>query len=1033
MSIIKRLSIPILVLLAIEALLLLYFPPSLILAPTLTAGGDTPSHFMSALAMRNPSSFFSPVTWMHGNFAGFPLFLQYFPLPFVLMALISFVSSMQVAFKLVTLLAIVPLPAAVYYCLRRMGFRGLVPALGAVLALPFLIQSGNQMWGGNIASTLAGEFAYGISFTLTVVFWGKLYADAPERGSLATNSLIEALIALGNGYPILQAGIGSGYFLVRGVSVRYILAMHALAFGLIGFWILPLIRFISWNTPYPHTWAFQTPLEVAPILLWPSIAGALIGLAPHLRRLPGLLLHPGPSLKSDSGPNPEQYLWWQFGVSLLCFGLAPHTGTVDVRFVPFAQIALAMLGAIGWGKFFSRLPRPGAWLSVFAAAIIVFSVSKSALDDSWIRYNYSGMEAKPLWNSFSEINRLLDGSENSPRVVFEHSDILNGAGSTRAFELLPYFAGRSTLEGLYMQSSITAPFVFHIQSEISQTPSTPLPGYYYSRFNPDRAAAHLRLFNTNQLISVSDNVHNGLDDSPDFEFQTALPPFRVYLVKDAENSYVAPLHFRPFRVPDADWKRAQFEWFRKSSLKVPMVVASESSTGDFWKTLDVFNGPPADLPEIPIAGAENVTAKASLSENRIAVTTSTPGHPLWLKVSYHPSWRIARGGGELYPASPTFMLLVPKGPEVVLEFDTSGGVYLLGKILSLIALVVWLGIVAVRLVRGASPKGRTAEAAPARDGSPSGPGPTSSVCAEGPEPLSRPPQKIFPANARFVAAAALIAVAVILSVYFRSDSDPLLIYNKANAKFERTEKIRADIASGEATPRQVQERKRLVPETIALLDRSMAKFPDSHITDHCFYLKAALLLDEMGGSEYRAVIEDFLGKHPDTRVMPECYYLVGESFLREGDAEAAAGFYYGAALAWPDNTASRQAGIRLTEILGRDAVYQDASQYFESGKYLPAYSLYRALISHADEEVRDPSILALAYCCLYLNRWEEASGFFTQWLGAHFDSPEAAEAEKALRQATILDNQNNGWKNAADDDMPQTTIGKILKLFDLAA
>src|SRR5208282_2600678 len=99
MSIFRTIKLPILLLLLSEVLLILLFPASLIFESTVTAGGDTPSHFIAAVAMsKGLHLLFSPVTWIHGAYAGFPLFLQYFPLPFDLMALISLVISLKIAF-----------------------------------------------------------------------------------------------------------------------------------------------------------------------------------------------------------------------------------------------------------------------------------------------------------------------------------------------------------------------------------------------------------------------------------------------------------------------------------------------------------------------------------------------------------------------------------------------------------------------------------------------------------------------------------------------------------------------------------------------------------------------------------------------------------------------------------------------------------------------------------------------------------------------------------------------------------------------
>ena len=587
-----------------EVLLILLFPASLIFQSTLTAGGDTPSHFISAIAIgRGLHAIFSPVTWIHGAYAGFPLFLQYFPLPFDLMALISPAFSLKIAFKLVTLLAIIPLPAAVYLCLRRLAYGQNTAAIGAVLSLPFLFMTENSMWGGNISSTLSGEFAFGISFILYIIFTGKLYADIAGRKSTFGCSALEALIALSNGYPLLQSAMGTSYFILRGGNLRYILRLHAAAFGLAAFWLLPVLWRIRWNTPYVHTWHFDSWDQITPPILWPSFAGALMVAFSGVRNL----FRQGTGLSAifqKSIDSPELYLFWQFGIALLGFSLAPSLGLVDIRFLPFAQITLVLLGAVGWSRLLARLPRPNLWLAAFAAGVVALALTRAAALDSLIQWNYSGMESKPLWNSYHLVNEYLSGDENSPRVVYEHNEITNNAGTVRAFELLPYYSGRSTLEGLYMQSSPSSPFVFYIQSELTQTPSCPFSRYYYSRPDPDRAAAHLRLFNVSQVIAASDNIANALDSSPDYELSITFPPYRIYGVRQCDNSYVEPLRFRPLRIPPQDWKKVQFDWFRKSSLRVPLVVASEDSPGNFWRTLQTYDGKPERIPEVPLLKSE---------------------------------------------------------------------------------------------------------------------------------------------------------------------------------------------------------------------------------------------------------------------------------------------------------------------------------------------------------------------------------------------------------------------------------------------
>ena len=142
-------------------LLLWYLKPSLLLTPTITAGGDTISHYVAAKYLRD---YLLPhgklIGWMPGNFAGYPLFLFYFPLAFLLIAALSLAVPFPVAFKLGSLSGTFALPICSLLALRWIGCPFPIPALGAVLTLPFLLNEGNSMWGGNIPSTLAGEFSH---------------------------------------------------------------------------------------------------------------------------------------------------------------------------------------------------------------------------------------------------------------------------------------------------------------------------------------------------------------------------------------------------------------------------------------------------------------------------------------------------------------------------------------------------------------------------------------------------------------------------------------------------------------------------------------------------------------------------------------------------------------------------------------------------------------------------------------------------------------------------------------------------------
>ncbi|MFV2041230.1 MAG: 6-pyruvoyl-tetrahydropterin synthase-related protein, partial [Candidatus Hydrothermarchaeales archaeon] len=214
----KQKLVDAMVLVIIFAFLLSYFTPQLLLSKTITTGGDTASHYYSAYFMKNsllPAG--KVVGWTPGNYAGFPMFQFYFFLPFLTMALLSYLIPLQIAFKLVSVLGIFLLPAAAYFGMKAMKFRFPIPAFSAVFMLPFLFMEANSMWGANIPSTLAGEFSFSISMALTLIFLGVLYGEMEKtegRRSLPLIILL-VLITLTHVYTLLFVVATSAYFLAE--------------------------------------------------------------------------------------------------------------------------------------------------------------------------------------------------------------------------------------------------------------------------------------------------------------------------------------------------------------------------------------------------------------------------------------------------------------------------------------------------------------------------------------------------------------------------------------------------------------------------------------------------------------------------------------------------------------------------------------------------------------------------------------------------------------------------------------------------
>src|SRR5437588_9738267 len=88
----------------------------------------------------------------------------------------------DVAFKVVTVAGLLSLPVAAYALGRMAALPFPTPALFSLATLPFLFHrapiptgTGNII-GGNITSTLAGEFSFSLSLTFGVLFLGTVLA-----------------------------------------------------------------------------------------------------------------------------------------------------------------------------------------------------------------------------------------------------------------------------------------------------------------------------------------------------------------------------------------------------------------------------------------------------------------------------------------------------------------------------------------------------------------------------------------------------------------------------------------------------------------------------------------------------------------------------------------------------------------------------------------------------------------------------------------------------------------------------------------
>ncbi len=116
-----------------------------------------------------------------GWFAGIPLYTYYFVLPDVLASFSSYVVGFAVAIKLGTVLGSVLLPLAAYAMGRLFRAPRPMPVALAMATLPFLFDASFTIDGGNLFSTMAGEYAFSLSLAFALLTIG-LFARGVRTG-----------------------------------------------------------------------------------------------------------------------------------------------------------------------------------------------------------------------------------------------------------------------------------------------------------------------------------------------------------------------------------------------------------------------------------------------------------------------------------------------------------------------------------------------------------------------------------------------------------------------------------------------------------------------------------------------------------------------------------------------------------------------------------------------------------------------------------------------------------------------------------
>jgi hypothetical protein len=240
--------------------------PDLLFRNTTPAGGDTGAHVWWPAYLRDHLLPRGRIAgWSPDWYAGFPAGQFYFPFPALVIVALDVVLPYNIAFKAVTALGPIALPAAAYAFGRGLRAPRPAPALFAVGATVLLFFkgapgsdpdatriAGNQhIMGGNLASNFAGEFSFTLALALALFFLGALAYALEHRRRMWLPAVLFAATVMSHlvvGMFAVIAALVVWLFRRPGRTFPTVAAIGGVGALLTAVWTFPLLATLGYTS-----------------------------------------------------------------------------------------------------------------------------------------------------------------------------------------------------------------------------------------------------------------------------------------------------------------------------------------------------------------------------------------------------------------------------------------------------------------------------------------------------------------------------------------------------------------------------------------------------------------------------------------------------------------------------------------------------------------------------------------------------------------------------------------------------------------
>tara|TARA_B100002052_G_C15871691_1_gene594990 strand:+ start:244 stop:2421 length:2178 start_codon:yes stop_codon:yes gene_type:complete len=703
---------------ALGSLLVIFLRVELVFSDLLPTGGDMGAHIVpTKFFVTELFNNFKLSGWSQDWFAGYPIYYFYFPLPPIITSLLNFLFPFSISFKTMVLLSQILLVVSIEMLMRKNTKEFSFYGFG--VGLLYLLTESFTIFGGNLASSLAGQysFTYSIAFANLSIF---CLVKLKYRYSTEIAALLIGLSVLSHLIPfMIYLPIFAFYFIKSGVKIyKKISAFLFFLFIAVKFSISLFL-----NLEFTTNMTYTPYTEISDLVksdILPLAIGAVIYL---------ILSSSKTSLKAVNGF--EMYL---LAISVYLFFNGPESALWNGRIVPFFNLAIIILffnllnldiknltkkiqGKYPllifillintyfmylyfskWGNTYSTTT-----ISVILIISIMFLISINSDNfliyttlvsltfatlsylPHWLNWNFSGYESKSNWSDITTLYEGLNTLEPG-RIMWEPNSDLNKYGTPMVLMTIPMFTDHQSVEGLYFDSSITTPFHFLTISGLAERPSNPVGGLTYINGQFDKGFRLMDELGVDYFIAYTSSIKDKANSNQNFDFLFSNGVFNVYsintnkveLVEDNLYVFESPNFYD--RLKNAVLREGNEQNFFEDSYE----SFKDESNFKIIENYDTSYADPIDK------NTELLISDLSIQNNLITFKTNKPNQLHLIKVSYFPNWKITNGHGP-FRISPSFMAVVPKDELVEIKFESSN----IEKALNLLSIFTLFGALTI--------------------------------------------------------------------------------------------------------------------------------------------------------------------------------------------------------------------------------------------------------------------------------------------------------------------------------------------------